>query len=284
MPQRDPLLRLVTVSFLVLLIGGWVTFFSENKPSITRRQETFAWKKGLAERGHAVPGNATKECTSQKVPVLMYHHIRRCPEGSACGGKGSVEYGLSVDPALFERQMATLGEKGYRSILPRELAAGKVPCKAFVLTFDDGYDDNMTVLPVLKRYGFQAGFAIIIDRVDRGGYMGGADIEALKAAGHEILSHSVSHQNLTLLSDMELQKELQHSKAALQNAFRTPVQGVVYPSGKYDERVERAAQRAGYHMAFTTMGGWATLDKDPYAIRRVRMSNTINADLSEVIR
>ncbi len=152
------------------------------------------------------------------------------------------------------------------------------------MTFDDGYDDNLAVLPILHEYGFHAGFAIIIDRVDTGGYMGGSDIMELKDAGHEILSHSISHPNLTLLSDQDLQNELRRSKAALQSAFKTPVHGVVYPSGKYDERVERAAQRAGYRMAFTTVGGWAEIGGNLYALRRVRMSNTTNTDLSEVLR
>lgn len=280
MPRRDPIFRLLIIAILVLFIGGWVAFFSEDKPS---GQTTFAQEKGETH-GPAIPGNVSTGCTSDKIPVLMYHHVRRCPEGSICGTKGSVEYGLSVDPTLFARQMATLKQQGYHSVLPRELADGKIPCKSFVLTFDDGYDDTLSVLPILHEYGFHAGFAIIIDRVDTGGYMRGSDIAKLQDAGHEILSHSVSHPNLTLLSDTELRKELERSKAALQSAFKTPVHGMVYPSGKYDERVEHAAQRAGYHMAFTTMGGWATMGENPYALRRVRMSNTANAGLEEVLR
>lgn len=282
MPQRDPILRFLTISFLIIFIGGWTAFFSGNRASISGRQETFAQERVLAY-GPEYPGDG-EECPTGKVPVLMYHHIRHCPTGSGCGTKGSIEYGLSVDPTLFERQMQTLKERGYYSVLPRELTMGNIPCKAFVLTFDDGYDDNKEVLPVLAKYGFRAGFAIIIDRVDRAGYMGASDIVKLKEGGHEILSHSVSHPSLVSLPDAKLTEELVRSRNALGSAFGVTVQGLVYPSGKYDARVERATRRAGYRMAFTTVGGWADPGKDTYSLRRLRMSNTMNAELEDVLR
>ncbi len=107
MSWRDRVLRLLTVSLFVLLVGGWVAFFSGDNTPITTRQKTFA-QGNPAGYGLEVAGGATEGCTADKVPVLMYHHIRHCPEGSVCGAKGSVEYGPSVDPVLFARQLATL--------------------------------------------------------------------------------------------------------------------------------------------------------------------------------
>jgi peptidoglycan/xylan/chitin deacetylase (PgdA/CDA1 family) len=81
----------------------------------------------------------------------MYHRI------AAVAGD---EWGLSVDPGRFAEHLEVIGDHCRPVALPelaeaverRTLAAGRV-----VITFDDGYRDNLEVAkPLLERYGIPA--------------------------------------------------------------------------------------------------------------------------------
>lgn len=71
-------------------------------------------------------------------------------------------WGLSVSPHHFDEHLAVLRQWG--PVLPlaemvRALRAGTLPPRATVLTFDDGYADNLhAALPLLERNGLPATF------------------------------------------------------------------------------------------------------------------------------
>lgn len=67
-----------------------------------------------------------------------------------------------------------------------------------------------------------------------------------------IASYSVTHpDDLTKVSDEQLQKETVDSKNVLDTKLSTRIRYFTYPSGKYDERVARSVYNAGYEMALT---------------------------------
>jgi peptidoglycan/xylan/chitin deacetylase (PgdA/CDA1 family) len=102
---------------------------------------------------------------AEAVPVLMYHSI--APEIT----DWAFSY-LSTAPEIFEDQIATLQRSGFNTVsLPElyEYVAGRrrLPPKALVITFDDGYLDNWVfAFPILKKYGFKATVFISTDFVD----------------------------------------------------------------------------------------------------------------------
>ena len=73
----------------------------------------------------------------RQVPVLMYHAV-----GDDCLG----EEHLFVRPAELEQQLQYLSENGYETIFFEDLAHLERYEKPVILTFDDGYDDNYTLL------------------------------------------------------------------------------------------------------------------------------------------
>lgn len=79
--------------------------------------------------------------------ILLYHRIATPPLDP---------FGLSVTPRHFEEQLRVLRARarpmGLRQ-LSRALRDGTVPRRAAVVTFDDGYADNLHVAkPLLERY------------------------------------------------------------------------------------------------------------------------------------
>ncbi len=83
----------------------------------------------------------------------------------------------------------------------------------------------------------------------------------------EFGSHTVTHADLTALSDRALRDELRDSKAMIEDHTRRPVRFLSYPFGRHNQRVREAAARAGYEAGFTA-----------------RWSNPSNADLFAIPR
>lgn len=80
----------------------------------------------------------------------------------------------------------------------------------------------------------------------------------MAAAGIEFGSHTVTHPNLTQLSDQDLLWELSESKRMLEQRIGREVGTLAYPIGTrstYDARVIQAVQRAGLRLAVSYVPG-----------------------------
>jgi len=103
-----------------------------------------------------------------KIAVLNYHSISSDPTWLRIGDK------LSLSPEAFERQLAYLSRRGYRTLFISELHQMLAGKKEFergrryvALTFDDGYADNwVAAFPLLREYGMKATLFISTDFID----------------------------------------------------------------------------------------------------------------------
>lgn len=142
------------------------------------------------------------------------------------------------------------------------------PRGAVTIVFDDGYQEVFDLaLPLLRRYGIKATFAIPLatERLARteGGAI--APWEAWRNVclheGHELAAHGMTHRPLTALGDAELERELEAARAA------TGATTLVYPGGAHDARVVHAAQR-WFRSARTVLRGYETLpSSNPWRLR-----------------
>ena len=96
--------------------------------------------------------------------------------------------------------------------------------------------------------------------------------------GQEIASHTVSHLDLTTLSDKRIIYELATSKKTIEEKIGKPVITLCYPAGKYDDRVIQAAQK-NYLFARTTKPGKYFALQEKYEIPTVRISPTTDIGL-----
>jgi peptidoglycan-N-acetylglucosamine deacetylase len=113
--------------------------------------------------------------------------------------------------------------------------------KAVALTFDDGPSTyTPAVLSVLKDKGVSATF-FMIGRAAAGNKR---EVAAVRAAGHELESHSWSHADLTKLSADAVRQEIVRGAAAVGGArFLRP------PYGAYNDMVAEQAGLAGLRLA-----------------------------------
>ena len=96
-------------------------------------------------------------------------------------------------------------------------------------------------------------------------------LRALERDGVEIGSHTITHRDLTSLSDSEAFRELVQSRRTFERRLGHPVRWLAYPFGAYDARIERLARRAGYVLAVTTEYGVVQSARRPLALSRLRI-------------
>ena len=209
-----------------------------------------------------------------KAHILMYHYIRDGVDLK----KDKIGYNLSVSPNLFEEQVAILQKQGFQSETMQDLIKGNTGPAKVVFTFDDGYADFYTnAYPILKKYGFTATVYIITDKIGNNGYMNWDQLKEIQAGGIEIGDHTISHQDLSKLSETSQRHEIIDSKKILENGLLTTINSFCYPSGKYTSTTENIVREAGFTNATTTKSG-ATYDLDnPYILTRLRISPDISA-------
>jgi len=219
------------------------------------------------------------------IPILMYHQIDEPPP------RGTPLRGLIVAPVSFVWQMRMLRLLGYRGLSMRDLEPyllGEKHGKVVGLTFDDGYQNNLThALPVLQKNGFTAtcyGVSSMIGGTnswDRGivaekSLMTLDDWIAWRDAGMDIGSHTRTHAKLTELTPEQARDQITRSKQELEQAVGCEVRHFCYPYGWYAPEHRAMAQEAGYVSATTTHRGRVHPGSDLYTLRRIMVARATN--------
>jgi peptidoglycan/xylan/chitin deacetylase (PgdA/CDA1 family) len=97
------------------------------------------------------------------------------------------------------------------------------------------------------------------------------ELRALVAAGHEVGSHSRSHELLRRDLAPDLEGEVAGSRAALEAGCGVRVRSFCYPNGDHDDAAVAAVRAAGYDSAVTTEVGANGRALDPLRLRRVEL-------------
>ena len=203
-----------------------------------------------------------------ETPILMYHSL----------DSARVDTYAAVDPEVFSKQMEYIAMHQYKVIgladYCRALKTGRrLPRKTIVLTFDDGYSDNLVVFPILAKFDFPATFFIIVDKLNTPGYLSRTEIsQALKNPRISIGSHTITEAYLAGLKGQELSYEVGNSKVVLENLFFRNVETISYTMGGYDRETLKEVEAAGYFCACTTNRGFSK-KLDRFALRRIKITN-----------
>lgn len=211
--------------------------------------------------------------------MLMYHAVTH--------GKGKPDWPWAVSMQQFRDQLDFLVTEGYATPTMGELVAEpkKWTGRTAVITFDDGYIDNLAACEELQKRGMRATWFVVTGSIGEspkwpadgrpeGRLLNSAELREMRVCGMEIGSHTVSHARLTEADDVRLAQELADSKSALEDMLGNPVGSFAYPYGAWDARCAAAVKQAGYSAACTTRTGWTLRDKNLYTLRRLTVFNT----------
>lgn len=103
-------------------------------------------------------------------------------------------------------------------------------------------------------------------------FMSWADVRALAAKGFDIGSHTVTHPILSQLSQADLRRELQESRACIEAQTGLPCNALAYPNGRSRDiaaNVLAATADAGYELAFTVSNRWCPRTQEALQLDRI---------------
>lgn len=138
------------------------------------------------------------------------------------------------------------------------------------LTFDDGAEANITtVLPYVNNLNIPTTHCYATS------FVVGDEVQAQRVrdfynAGHEICSHTITHPDLTTVSDETLVAELADSRSFLESVIGVPVPNFATPFGAYNEHVNEVI-RGLYQSHRTVDEGYNS--KDNLDIYRLKVQN-----------
>ena len=180
--------------------------------------------------------------------------------------------------------MTTLTFSDLKKFKSAEVSFKLFPKKPLILTFDDGYQDNLDLAsPLLKEFGFKAQLFLLANKEINSNFWDHSETEPShqivtgenrklwKQSAFEIGSHGFSHQRLPHMKETEARQELQGSKKSLQQEFDTDIPVYAFTYGDTNSDCARLAFEEGYDYAVNTDSGGLILEEDPFNIFRVNV-------------
>jgi peptidoglycan/xylan/chitin deacetylase (PgdA/CDA1 family) len=190
---------------------------------------------GPPDRPAATRPRLTGTARSQRSTVLAYHELV----------SGAIAYQYALPCRQFEDHLRLA------CMLKSESAPAE---ERLVISFDDGHISNYTsALPLLEKYSCKAIFFVIAGRIgERKDFMTWSHLKEVSARGHRVEAHGWSHAFLPSCTDAELQTEVRGSKETIEDRLGAPVTALSAPHGRWDGRVLKACDEAGYRQLYTS--------------------------------
>lgn len=202
----------------------------------------------------------------QSVPILLYHAVGDDPWG--------IE-GLFVTPAALREQLEYLTENGYDPIFFSDLTHLSDYDKPILLTFDDGYDDNYSLLfPLLQEFQAKATIFCISGSMDAPHHMTSAQAKEMSDSGLvDIQSHTANHAELDTISREEQEYQMAQSLLDLARITKKIPYVLAYPGGhRNDDTLDLAPQY--FDFAADANSKLWTIDRDFYTIDRIYVNRS----------
>lgn len=233
-----------------------------------------SWDSQLS-RETVASGEASGSSVGLSVPILLYHYA----------------------PADFAAQLEHLRTHSYNVVDLDQVAAAMsggtpLPDKPVVITFDDGFANQLQAFETLRQYNMKATYFIITggaasqwcigagrrnrDPLQPAGgcgdsYLNWDQVRMLDRSGLiTIGAHTVDHQNLASDSPGQQQFEIAQSKSQLEAQLGHAVNHFCYPYGSYDQTTVDLVRQAGFITATTTLPGTIQPPGSLFTLRRIR--------------
>jgi len=207
------------------------------------------------------------------VPILLYYHIDVAEDGSR----------FYVSPEDFREQMEYLRANKYVPISITDLIlvlinGGELPARAVVITFDGGGESVYeNAFPIMQETGFAGVVYVVANRLYSDGFLNTEQLSEMVAAGWQVGSQGMTHQDLTLAHELA-RTELLQSRLDLENALDTRVTTFAYPFGNMDGFIATKLEEYGYFSAVglgnSSSHTWGTI----YNLGRIEVQGTVSMD------
>lgn len=195
--------------------------------------------------------------------ILIYH---------AFGSKLDHDnYGISIDPKLFEEHLIFLKDNYTLLPLNNDTLDNRLDIDSVSVTIDDGYKDNLVAIVLLEKYNIPYTIYISTGFIDKEQYLTKDDlINISKSPLCTLGTHTINHIPLSNLSKEEQYKELYDSKIELETIINKKVNCFSYPHGSYDKTSKNTADDL-YDIISTSNIGINSVKQDKQLLKRIEI-------------
>jgi len=236
------------------------------------RELKHIFKKTASSVSYALGGlNKNSPEVKNSFRILLYHSVGPRDKRDIMR--------IRISPELFFAQMKYLKERKYRVMALSELVRMlrerlPIPERAIAITFDDGYRDNLSeAAVVLNKFNFPATIFVSLDyREALWPLLSKADLLKLADFNIDIGLHSLSHQRLTAIGEVELRQEIPQAKIMLENAVGKQIALFSYPHGVYNARVITMLKESNFNSACSSSIGKNDFNTPLYELCRTEIT------------
>jgi peptidoglycan/xylan/chitin deacetylase (PgdA/CDA1 family) len=180
--------------------------------------------------------------------VLVYHTISAPAEPMLADA--------DISPQRFERQLRWLS-RWRRVVSLEETLQTSARRRLVALTFDDGFQDNLTVaLPLLEKYQLPMTLFVTAGFLGREGYL--SEHELREISRHPLVTigaHGLWHRHFNQLTADDARFELTESRRTLSGTIGKPVDLLAWPFGECNEELEQLSADCGYRASWSVWKG-----------------------------
>lgn len=173
----------------------------------------------------------------KSIPILMYHLV--LPQSIA------YKNDMIVTVENLEEQLIHI-KNNFKTVFFKDLETSKSVENKIILTFDDGYYNNLQYLiPLLEKYQLKVTIFIPTEFIQNNMneneriYMNFEEIKSLDSNLVEIALHSHSHKNFSQMSLAESKEDLLKNIRILEEQKINFTKVFAYPYGKFPKEKER---------------------------------------------
>lgn len=127
-------------------------------------------------------------------------------------------------------------------------------------SWDDGQRTDVKLAKLLTKYGIKGTYYITKSYRD---ILEKQDVVEIDQE-HEIGAHTLNHMDLTEVSISEAKREIEGSKAYIEELIGHDIKMFCYPKGRYHKEIKKIVKDAGFIGARTTNHGDFDMPNDPY--------------------
>lgn len=219
------------------------------------------------------------------VPILLYHDI---------DSKGP----YSINHDMIKSQFQLLKDNNIKVIPLSELINSLLNPRPFdqktiSITFDDGFLSMYTkLLPTVKEYEYPVTIFVYTDNIYNKGVKNITwnRLRKMQKQGIEIECHSISHDDLTILSEKEtissrkkLFEEIYLSKRIIELYLHKKIRYFAFPYGRYNLDLLNMCRFSGYERVFSTDYRSHIITRDNYCLGRGHIKNNYSLEFIKKI-